>query len=181
MSEQAGKYARVELERRFLVHHLPEAIETERGWRISDRYLANTQLRLRRMRPLNGGETLFKLGQKLVQSPPDFGRMTVTNIYLSAEEYAVLAALDALELHKRRYPFSHDGRLFGIDVFEENLSGLVLAETSFETVEAMDQPLEFPPWIATEVSRDSRFTGGALAGFDLKRAAELIRESKPHQ
>src|SRR5436190_11043533 len=38
VSEQAGKYARLELERRFLVGRLPEGTLGNRGWRISDRY-----------------------------------------------------------------------------------------------------------------------------------------------
>src|SRR5919197_304185 len=72
VSQHAGKYARFELERRFLVEHLPEGIEQGRGWRITDRYIKDTQLRLRRMEPIHGGHTIFKLGQKQVPSPPGF-------------------------------------------------------------------------------------------------------------
>jgi hypothetical protein len=35
--------------------------------------------------------------------------MTITNIHLSADEYAAITTLDALELHKRRYPYVPDG------------------------------------------------------------------------
>ena len=178
VSQHAGKYARFELERRFLVEHLPEGIEQGRGWRITDRYIKDTQLRLRRMEPIHGGHTIFKLGQKHVPSPPDFGRMTITNIYLSPAEYAVLAGLEALELHKRRYPFAHDDRLFSVDVFENKLAGLVLAETGFDTAEEMDEPLDLPSWIPREVSNDSRFTGGALASLTPDGAAELIRHAR---
>ena len=177
MSEQAGKYARFELERRFLVEHLPEGIEHEHGWRITDRYVKNTHLRLRRMEPIHGGDTIFKLGQKQVPLPPDFGRMTITNIYLSPAEYTVLLNLEALELHKRRYPFARDDRTFSIDVFDGTLSGLALAETSFDTIEEIDQPLDLPSWLGPEVSRDSRFTGGALASLTPEQAAELLRQT----
>ena len=57
MSDPAGKYARFELERRFLVKYLPDAIAQGQGWQITDRYIKNTRLRLRRMEPLAGGET----------------------------------------------------------------------------------------------------------------------------
>ena len=182
MTEQAGKYARFELERRFLVEHLPDSIEQEHGWHITDRYIKNTLLRLRRMEPIHGGDTILKLGQKQVPSPPDFGRMTITNIYLSTAEYTVLANLEALELHKRRYPFAHDDRMFSIDVFAGTLSGLVLAETSFDTTEEIDQPLDLPSWLGREVSKDSRFTGGALATLTPDQAAELLRQTTvPHQ
>ena len=62
MSEQAGKYARFELERRFLVKQLPEGVGSGRSWQITDRYIKGTQLRLRRMQPIHGGEAILKLG-----------------------------------------------------------------------------------------------------------------------
>ena len=176
MSKQAGKYALFEFERRFLVARVPEGVTEGRGWSISDRYIKNTRLRLRRMEPIHGGETIFKLGQKHVQSPPDFSRMTITNIYLSATEYAVLAELDALELHKVRYSVEHDDLTFSVDVFDAHLSGLVLAEVGFETIQEMDQPVDLPSWVRSEVSDDIRFTGGALAGLSADQAAELIRQ-----
>lgn len=176
MSEQAGKYARFELERRFLVGRVPEGIADDRGWRISDRYIKNTQLRLRRMEPIDGGEIIFKLGQKHVPSPPNFSRMTITNIYLSPGEYAVLAGLEALELHKLRHSIEHDDRIFSVDVFNDHLKGLVLAEVGFETPDEMDQTLDLPPWVIREVSGDIRFTGGALANLAAGQAAEMIRE-----
>jgi CYTH domain-containing protein len=176
VSEQPGKYARFELERRFLVGRPPEGIAEDQGWRISDRYIKNTRLRLRRMEPIHGGEVVFKLGQKDVPSPSDFSRMTITNIYLSAREYAVLAELEALELHKRRHPIAHDDRIFSVDVFDAHLTGLVLAEVGFETSDEMGRPFDLPPWVIREVSNDIRFTGGALAGLTEDQAAELIRQ-----
>jgi CYTH domain-containing protein len=175
MGEQAGKYARFELERRFLVKHLPEGIAEDRGWRITDRYIKNGRLRLRRMEPLDGGETLLKFAQKQVPSPPNFSRTTITNIYLSPSEYAVLAELPALELHKRRHSFEGDDRIFSVDVFGAHLTGLVLAEVEFETADEMEQSFDLPSWLLREVSDDVRFTGGALATRTPNQAAELIR------
>ena len=176
MSERAGKYARFELERRFLVGRLPEGIAKDQGWRISDRYIKNTHLRLRRMEPIRGGEIIFKLGQKHVPSPPDFSRSTITNIYLSPDEYVVLAELEALELHKLRHSIEHDNRTFSIDVFDAHLKGLVLAEVGFETPDEMGQTFDLPSWVIREVSDDIRFTGGALASLTADQALELIRQ-----
>jgi CYTH domain-containing protein len=127
------------------------------------------------MEPLQGGEAVFKLGQKLVPSPPDFSVTTITNIYLTPSEYALLAPLPALELLKRRYRVEEDGRIFSVDVFEQHLSGLVLAEIGFDTTEEMRQPFSFPPWVAREVSNDIRFTGGALVGLEADEVAALLR------
>ena len=43
------------VERRFLVPRLPEGSAADRGWRITDRYITDTHLRLRRMEPIHGG------------------------------------------------------------------------------------------------------------------------------
>lgn len=169
MSSKAGKYARFELERRFLVERLPDGIEQAKGWRITDHYIINTHLRLRRMQPIAGGDAVFKLGQKEVPSPPDFSRMTITNMYLSPDEHDVLATLPARELRKRRHGHEHDGKPYGFDVFESHLAGLILAEVGFETTRDMNEQWELPPWVLREVSQDVRFTGGELAAASAGR------------
>jgi CYTH domain-containing protein len=139
MSERARKYARSEFERRFLMAELPASLSTDDGWLIVDRYLTGTRLRLRRMEPFGAGERLYrpegrlKLTQKNVVAPPDFSRMTITNIFLSAEEYDLLAQRPAHELRKRRYRVEHDNGTFSVDAFEAHISGLILAELGFET------------------------------------------------
>lgn len=175
MSEQPGKYARFELERRFLVSELPEDVERE-SWHITDLYITETQLRLRRMEPAHGGKAILKLGQKHVPSPPDFGRMTITNLYLSPREYSLLAGLPGVELRKRRFTATHRERGFGIDVFEGNLAGLLLAETDFSTHEEFEQALDLPDWIRAEVTTDKRFTGGALVSLSPDEATAFIEE-----
>ncbi len=174
MGEEAGKYARYELENRFLLDRLPEGIGREGGWLITDRYIISTRLRLRLMEPLGGGENIFKLGQKDVPSPPDFSRMTITNIYLSAVEYDVFAALPAHELRKRRYQLDHGGCLYSVDVFEEHLAGLILAEVGFATTDEWREHRQLPAFAVRDVSRDVRFTGGALAATTGQGVAELL-------
>ena len=176
MPDLAGKYARFELERRFLVTRLPDGITDNRGWRITDRYIPATQLRLRRMEPLHQAETIFKLGQKQMVSPSDFIRTTITNIYLSADEYALLTELEAHEIHKRRYSVPYSNRVLSVDIFEGHLSGLTIAEVSFETDTEMVEPLGLPSWVGREVSDEIRFTGGALARLTARQADELVRQ-----
>ena len=174
MSGQAGKYARFELERRFLVERLPDGIAHDRGWLIVDRYIENTHLRLRRAEPLAGGETIFKLGQKQVPSPPDYWRTTITTIYLSRDEYELLAVLPARELRKRRHALEDGGRTYSVDVFDGHLAGLVLAEVQLGTSGEIDEPWPLPPWVSREVSDDVRFTGGALARLTPNAAARFV-------
>jgi CYTH domain-containing protein len=183
MSDHAGKYARLELERRFLVDETPASVSRNDGWLIVDRYIIGTQLRLRRMEPFGVGEMLYqpeaplKLTQKETIAPPDYSRMTITNIYLSPAEYDLLARLPAHELRKRRYRLEERGRSYTFDFFEEHLTGLVIAEAPYEADEA--RPTDLPPWASAEVSGDVRFSGGALAALMPDQAAELLREIRP--
>jgi CYTH domain-containing protein len=155
MAPQAGKYARFEFERKFLLERLPEGLAEDSA--LYDRYIVGTNLRLRRAE-LPGGQVQYKLNQKQSPAPPEYGVMTITSIYLSAPEYDLLTKLPAKELRKHRY---HLGR-YSIDVFEGELDGLMLAEAEFASEDEMRAHTP-PDFAGPEVSDDIRYTGGWLA------------------
>jgi CYTH domain-containing protein len=152
----AGKYARVERERRFLMAAAPTEGITRRR-QITDRYILGTRLRLRCVRDLATGSCELKFTQKLPAEQPGHVQGLITNTYLSPAEYELLTTLPAAVLSKTRLTVP----LLGIDVFDPPLHGLVLAEAEFDTDE---QALTFRPPLASvaEVTDDSRFTGGSL-------------------
>ncbi len=155
--EGAGKYARIERERRYLVERLPADASVTRVRRIADRYLDLTTLRLRQQSE-ERCPAVFKLTQKIPARAPGAQQGFLTTMYLTEAEYAVLANLPAHTLSKTRYSVPP----FGIDVFEGALEGLVLAEAEFDSAAAADA-LAIPPFLSREVSDDDRFTGGRLA------------------
>lgn len=152
LAPQAGKYARYELERRWLLERLPEGADA--GSMIVDRYIEGTRLRLRHAEPPH---EQFKLSQKEAPAPPDYALTVITTIYLTSREYDVFAALPARELCKRRH---HSGR-YSIDVFGGELEGLILAETEFPSEEEM-RAHPIPDFAVRDVSDDVRYTGGWL-------------------
>jgi len=156
------KYAKLELERRFLLREQPPDLDASDAWRILDRYIDGTRLRLRRMDRLEGAETVYKLSKKEVPDAGDFSRIAITTIYLTDEEYRRLEPLPARVLAKRRYKLRDGASVYSVDVFDGNLSGLVLAEISFDSEEEMAAHA-VPPFAAAEVSRDESYTGAALA------------------
>jgi CYTH domain-containing protein len=184
--KEYGKYALVERERRFLLRDLPEGLtRASEHVQIWDNYITGTRLRLRQIRVPLTKERRWKLTQKYAPAPPDFSRAVITNIYLSPQEYETFSVFAGNEIRKNRYPFEHEGRKYGINMFLGPLWGLVLAETSFETDEEMDQ-LRIPPFAFAEVSRDEMFTGGKLAYLTIedlqahlsKRASEEENSSQ---
>lgn len=162
-SKRLGKYACLELERRYLLREVPPNLAAQaNGWLIVDRYILNTRLRLRRMIALKSGKIMCKFGQKY-RAPSQSGvETTMTNIYLDEAEFECLSKLEAREVVKKRYRYSSDGLEYGIDVFEGTLTGLILAEIECETKQDCEQ-LQPPSFSLKEVTDDIFFTGGFLS------------------
>jgi CYTH domain-containing protein len=164
-----SKYARIEIERRFLLEGVPEAAEVLAINEIGDRYLDGTRLRLRRMARV-GGPTQLKLTQKLPD--PDGARQgALTTIYLSEAEHAAFAQLPAATLSKSRLSIAP----YGVDVFHGELEGLYLAEAEFAT---MEDALALVPaaFCRAEVTADQRFTGGELVRASGEQVRAWARE-----
>ena len=184
-----GKYARVEWERRFLLDGFPKDVTVTRVRRIRDRYIEGTTLRLREQAD-EGGEVQFKLTQKIGAGKSGARQGVITTMYLTKDEFVVLAALcdpggplsgisaskafdrrdrEEMPLRTQRVPARiltktrYSVPPLGIDVFEGTLSGLVMAEAEFSSG-AEAEALALPSFIvhSHEVTDDPRFTGGCL-------------------
>jgi len=164
------KYALVERERRFLLAG-PLAGLSIQEVAITDHYLTGTRLRLRRssVNTDQREEVVYKLTQKL--PTPGGGPGLITTIYLTEEEHQALAVLPAAVLHKTRHSFPP----FRIDIFDDHLNGLFLAEAEFPNDEEM---AEFSPasFVIAEVTGDQRFTGGHLVTSTRHDLAEALAD-----
>jgi hypothetical protein len=151
------KYAHWVAERRFLVDApaLPP-LDPVGARRIEDLYVEGGRLRLRAITFLSTGEKEFKLAKKYAPDDPMIGPMT--NLYLSAEEHAVLDALPGARLSKLRHKIG----AFTVDTFEGALAGLVLAECEASNRMAAMR-FDVPPWCLREVTREQAYTGWRLA------------------
>lgn len=150
------KYARIERERRFLLPQFPSDATVVRSRRITDHYIDGTTLRLRKQ-IYDDGLTTFKLTQKLPELGNGAQQGFITSMYLTAEEFHVLAQLPARKLTKTRFSVPP----FGIDVFDGPLEGLILAEAEFDSAETAES-FSVPSFAVAEVSTDDRFAGGQL-------------------
>jgi CYTH domain-containing protein len=169
-----GKYACLEVERRYLLRALPTALVGRPPYRhVVDHYLPQSRLRLRLMQSPDGTETVWKLGQKFRASGQSPTEATITNIYLDEAEYHLLRGLGGQEIGKDRYVLPYQGRRYGIDVFRDALQGLILAEVECETLEDALQ-LAVPPFAIADVTDDERFTGGHLASLSADGLRHLL-------
>ncbi len=148
------KYAVVERERRYRLGRLPDGVSSTKE--ILDRYVTGTRLRLREVRDSDGTVTR-KLGHKvrLTDGPTE---VACTNFYLDDDEWALLAALPARLLRKRRHMIHRDGLMVAVDEHED---GTLIAE-----IDDGDQPSDFvPEWldVVDDVTADEAWTGARLA------------------
>jgi CYTH domain-containing protein len=163
MEPEPGKYARIERERRFVVEHLPH-VQPWADRQISDIYVHGTRLRLRRSVGIAGGATelVYKLTQKIPSANNTRGvQGLVTNVYLSRDEFEKLAVLPGLAIRKRRLSYPP----VGVDVFEDHLNGLMIAEAEFDDDVTM-QAFVPPVYCGHEVTGVAAFSGFSLARFN---------------
>lgn len=161
MANDPRKYARLEIERRWLLEAVPADATGEKL--IVDRYITDTRLRLRAVTDrADPDRPDLKLGQKVRLDNDDPRVVLHTTMYLDPSEFVALSRLPAATLTKRRtfVGLPRGGRM-AVDVFEGPLAGLILAE-----IELGDEALEPPTGLGPEVTGDDRFTGGRLATMD---------------
>lgn len=150
------KYARYEHERRFLVEPaLCPVLAHASMVHITDLYVEATRLRLRCVTSA-GAMPVYKLCRKYLSDDPVSA--PITNLYLTAEEFAQLDVLPGHRIAKCRYRL--DG--IGVDVFEGRHAGLIIAEIEAPT-RAAAMAREQPAWTSREVTGDPAFSGAVLA------------------
>jgi CYTH domain-containing protein len=172
VDKKFGKYANPEVERKFLLATIPTGAAFRSD--ITDLYISNTTLRLRRMQTEH--EVQLKLGQKLRVHPDDTRVILHTNFYLVESEYALLAStLPSHRLEKRRYVLKVGNMPMCIDQFQGQLEGLVMAEVDFGP---NGDPSSFtiPSFALAEVTDDERFTGASLALTTRSQLKEILDE-----
>lgn len=151
MEENANvKYSLPEIERRWLADAAKVDLGGVAPSVITDRYLTCGRLRLRRVVSPEG--TVYKLCKKY-PSEGVYGR--ITNIYLSEEEHEALAALDAVEVTKKRYRVGGGS----LDVYP---NGTAIFEVEFASEEEAGRFMP-PAFVLSEVTGQAEFAGLALA------------------
>lgn len=150
------KYALDEIERRWLVPAAnAETLLTPAPIVVTDKYVTDTRLRLRRM-VLPDGDTVYKFCKKYG------GRQgavePITNLYLDEHEYRCLDVLPGITVTKRR----HRQPRGAVDVYDLPDGMIYVFEIEF-TSEAEAEAYRAPPFASREITGDDAFSGLALA------------------
>lgn len=167
------KYAHVERERRYLLLGKMYDLEPIKVLNIHDRYVIESTLRLRSVVE-EGKPTVFKLGQKIRVGEDHPLKIAHTTMYISEDEFNLLAALPADTLEKQRSILLLADSHIAVDEFNGELRGLLLAEVDLGSDGAAHPVLPFQELI--EVTADDRLTGGKLARTSSAELQSILTE-----
>jgi adenylate cyclase len=146
----------IEIERKFLVS--PEDFETIKfsGVRtIKQGYLANSKEKSVRIRiDDNRGYLTVKGGASGI-SKLEFEY----DIPVEEAEEMLKKLTDGKLVEKKRYIYLQDAKVWEVDVFQGNNSGLIVAEIELKSE---DEEITIPDWCGEEVSTDTKYINARL-------------------
>ncbi|GAA4404942.1 CYTH domain-containing protein [Fodinibacter luteus] len=155
-----------EWERKFLVGD-STILRGLEGYHIEQGYLWSSggfSLRIRRTLPLGSALAPHEVPYRLTLKGPrvgnGLGRLEIES-QVPNEYGHVLLAEAQLTLRKRRYPYISEGETWDIDVFEDGLEGLIIAE--IEGSRERVALARMPWWASLEVTSDERYSNESLA------------------
>lgn len=153
-----------ELELTYLAKELPADLATKPNKQLVDVYYpsedAHPLLRIRQK-----GDS-YEITKKVMANGTDSSHMLEHTIKLTRQEFDALTAAPGKRVAKRRYDYEYQGRKAEIDVFEGELSGLVVVD--FEFADRDDQlAFQTPDFCLADVTQEAFIAGGKLAGKSL--------------
>ncbi len=150
-----------EIELTYLAKELPPDIKNSPHKEILDIYMPNASghstLRIRK-----AGEK-YEITKKEPIRGNDSSHQLESTISLTAEEFRELSRLEGLRVKKKRYYYQENGTNYEVDIFQDGLSGLVLVDVEFDSLEKKGNFMP-PEWCLAEVTQEKFIAGGMLCG-----------------
>lgn len=151
----------IELERTFLIKHMPEGLKECSYEEMLDIYIPKSSghphIRIRR------AGNRYEITKKEPVAGSDSSKQLEQTIQLTKEEYDEFASLEGKRVQKIRYAYPYRGMRAEIDVFSGGLEGLVLVDFEFVNESGM-QSFEIPEFCLADVTQEEFLAGGTLCG-----------------
>ena len=151
----------IELELTFLAKELPKGVKTAKPTRIVDIYVPDTpkhsHLRLRQK-----GDK-YEMTKKMPITEGDASEQIEQTIPLTKDEFVALSNCSKKRVAKDRYKVKIEGKMAEIDVFMDELKGLVLMDFEFNTIDEKTA-FKMPSVALADVTQEDFIAGGLLAG-----------------
>ncbi len=161
----------IELEKTYLAKYIPDDLTSFPYVDLVDIYMPkNTphpHLRLRKR-----GEQ-YSITRKTQTQEQDASKHIEETIVLTEDEFAALSVVEGFKTHKARYKYKWQGQEFEIDVFLDNLAGLVLVDKEFNTEKELNN-FQIPEFCLDDVTDEELLAGGMLAGKKYLEISNLL-------
>jgi CYTH domain-containing protein len=161
-----------ELELTYLPKYLPDGVLASTAKEMLDIYIpssaAHPTLRIRQC------GTKFEITKKQPIVDGDASRQLETTIPLTNDEYSDLAQLAGKRVQKTRFYYQENGVNYEVDVFRNELAGLVLVDVEFDALEKKSTFIP-PPWALADVTQEKFIAGGMICG---KKYSDIADELK---
>ena len=165
----------IELERTFLLKEVPKNLKNCESIEILDIYIpqivSHPILRIRKK-----GD-VFEMTKKAPIKGTDSSEQYEKTIPLSKEEFFELSNLSGKRLRKIRYYCPVNKETAEIDIFLDNLEGLVTADFEFDSVEEKAN-FVMPDFCLADVTQEKGIAGGILAGKKYSEIKPLLDKYK---
>ncbi|WP_316734862.1 CYTH domain-containing protein [Pedobacter aquatilis] len=150
-----------EIERKFLINLIEwDKLEKPAGKHLRQGYILTDPNKTIRVRISNDKAWLTIKGISIGATRLEYEYEIPTE-----EAKELLDNFSEAELEKIRYEIAYKEKLWEIDVFSGNNSGLIVAEIELETE---DEIFELPDWVAEEVTQEQKYFNSNLTKYPFK-------------
>ncbi len=160
----------IEMEKTYLAKFLPEGLKDCRSKEILDIYVpkgsAHAKLRIRK-----SGETYTITKKNPVGASASI--QNEENIAILPEEFEAFAGMDGNRMRKIRYYYPYQGLTAEIDVFLEQLEGLVLVDFEFNEEKKLNDFI-MPDFCLADVTEEEEIAGGVLCHHSFASLEEML-------
>lgn len=151
----------IELEKTYLLKYLPPGLEKSAYKDMVDIYIPKSavhpNLRIRK----RGSK--MEITKKSPVSEGDASKQVEQTIPINESEFGEFNLLEGKRIYKRRYTYNYMGKEAEVDIFKENLEGLILVDFEFSDIAGMES-FKVPDFCLAEVTQEDFIAGGMLAG-----------------
>ena len=145
-----------EIERKFLVDHAKwELVDKPDGIEYCQGYLLNNEHQTVRVR-ISDKKGFLNLKSKI----SDLSRKEYEYEIPLADGIEIIDVFTKSIVEKIRYNIFFKGKMWEVDVFKGNNSGLIIAEIELLSE---DEDFEKPEWVTKEVTNDSKYLNASLS------------------
>ncbi len=155
----------IELEKTYLAKYLPKDLEKFPSKEIIDIYIPkeddHPKIRVRK----NGNK--FEITKKQPIKDGDASAQKEQTIILNQKEFESLNKLEGKRVRKIRYNYPFENQIAEVDVFQDDLKGLVTIDFEFDSQQEKEN-FEMPDFCLADVTQEVFIAGGMVCGKKYK-------------